>query len=70
MTVASVVAIEALIYKKYLDRSLWGPLALVILGVSLTGATDFKLNKVGFIFATLNIFSTSFYQIWCGTLQK
>eukprot|EP00190_Bangiopsis_sp_CCMP1999_P005413 CAMPEP_0198731740 /NCGR_PEP_ID=MMETSP1475-20131203/31832_1 /TAXON_ID= ORGANISM="Unidentified sp., Strain CCMP1999" /NCGR_SAMPLE_ID=MMETSP1475 /ASSEMBLY_ACC=CAM_ASM_001111 /LENGTH=342 /DNA_ID=CAMNT_0044494745 /DNA_START=100 /DNA_END=1128 /DNA_ORIENTATION=- len=70
MTVAAVVAIEALIYKKYLDRALWGPLSLVVLGVSLTGATDFKLNLTGTIFAVANILCTSFYQIWCGSLQK
>eukprot|EP00188_Purpureofilum_apyrenoidigerum_P006137 Plantae.Rhodophyta-Purpureofilum_apyrenoidigerum.ctg9014.p1 GENE.Plantae.Rhodophyta-Purpureofilum_apyrenoidigerum.ctg9014~~Plantae.Rhodophyta-Purpureofilum_apyrenoidigerum.ctg9014.p1 ORF type:complete len:344 (+),score=66.49 Plantae.Rhodophyta-Purpureofilum_apyrenoidigerum.ctg9014:198-1229(+) len=70
MTVAAVVAIEALVYKKFLDRALWAPLGLVILGVTLTGATDFKLNLTGTMFATANILCTSFYQIWCGTLQK
>uniref|UniRef100_A0A7S3EKG0 Sugar phosphate transporter domain-containing protein n=1 Tax=Rhodosorus marinus TaxID=101924 RepID=A0A7S3EKG0_9RHOD len=70
MTVAAVVVIEAVVYKKYLDKELVIPLLLVIAGVSLTGATDFKLNMIGVVFAVLNILCTSFYQIWCASLQK
>mmetsp|Transcript_18393 Transcript_18393/g.45249 ORF Transcript_18393/g.45249 Transcript_18393/m.45249 type:complete len:356 (+) Transcript_18393:37-1104(+) len=70
MTVAAVVAIEATLYRKFLDRRLWVPLTLIVAGVLVTGATDFQLNLMGTVYATLNILSTAFYQIWCGTLQK
>jgi solute carrier family 35, member E3 len=42
----------------------------VCVGVTITGATDFKLNLIGTVYALLNILCTSFYQIWCGSLQK
>ena len=49
---------------------MWLPIATICIGVSITGATDFKLNKVGFLYALMNIVCTSFYQIWCANLQK
>lgn len=70
MTVVGVVIIEALMFRKYLPRTFWGAISCVCVGVCITGATDFKLNLVGTIYATLNILCTSFYQIWCGSLQK
>lgn len=70
MTVAAVVAIEALVFKKFLERALWFPLLMIIVGVSLTGATDFQLNFLGTVYAIINIFCTAFYQIWCNDLQR
>jgi solute carrier family 35 protein E3 len=69
-TVVGVIIIEALIFKKYLAREFWGAVACVCIGVTITGATDFKLNFIGTVYALLNILCTSFYQIWCGSLQK
>jgi solute carrier family 35, member E3 len=62
--------IEALVFKKYLAREFWGAVICVCIGVTITGATDFKLNLIGTVYALLNILCTSFYQIWCGSLQK
>jgi solute carrier family 35, member E3 len=70
MTVVGVVIIEALLFRKFLAREFWGAISCVCIGVVITGATDFKLNLVGTIYAILNILCTSFYQIWCGSLQK
>jgi len=70
MTVAAVVLIEAVMFRKFLDRKLWLPLSAIIVGVTLTGATDFQLNLVGTVYATLNVLCTAFYQIWCSSLQK
>jgi solute carrier family 35, member E3 len=69
-TVVGVIVIEALLFRKYLPREFWGAVACVCVGVTITGATDFKLNLIGTIYALLNILCTSFYQIWCGSLQK
>jgi solute carrier family 35, member E3 len=70
MTVVGVVVIEAMLFRKYLAREFWGAVACVCVGVTITGATDFKLNLIGTVYAALNILCTSFYQIWCGSLQK
>lgn len=70
MTVVGVVIIEAVVFRKFLAREYWGAVGLVVIGVTITGATDFKLNLIGTVYAILNIFCTSFYQIWCGSLQK
>lgn len=65
-----VVIIEAVLFRKYLPRSFIGSITCICIGVTITGATDFKLNLLGTIYALLNILCTSFYQIWCGNLQK
>lgn len=70
MTVLGVVTIEAVLFHKYLTGPFLGALATMCVGVLITGATDFKLNFVGTMFALANILCTSFYQIWCGSLQK
>lgn len=69
-TVVGVVVIEALVFRKFLAREFWGAIICVCVGVTITGATDFKLNFIGTVYACLNILCTSFYQIWCGSLQK
>lgn len=70
MTVVGVVIIEALCFRKFLAPPFLAALATMCIGVSITGSTDFKLNFVGTMFALANILCTSFYQIWCGSLQK
>lgn len=70
MTVVGVIVIEAVVFKKFLPATFLGALATMCLGVLITGTTDFKLNLVGTLFALANILCTSFYQIWCGSLQK
>lgn len=70
MTVVGVIIIEAIMFRKYLAREYWGAVSLVVIGVTITGATDFKLNLIGTVYAIVNILCTSFYQIWCGSLQK
>lgn len=70
MTVVGVIIIEAAVFRKFLSRQFWGPISAICIGVCITGATDFKLNLTGLIYAMLNILCTSFYQIWCGSLQK
>lgn len=70
MTVVGVVIIEALMFRKFLPRMFWGAITCVCVGICITGATDFKLNLVGTIYAICNILCTSFYQIWCSSLQK
>ncbi len=70
MTTPTVVAIESLLFQKYLATQLKIALVPVCLGVILTAATDFKLNMVGAIYAIAGVIVTSFYQIWSGTLQK
>ncbi|PXF41320.1 Solute carrier family 35 member E3 [Gracilariopsis chorda] len=70
MTVVGVVIIEALVFRKFLSTTFLGALATMCVGVLITGATDFRLNAVGTLFALANILCTSFYQIWCGSLQK
>jgi solute carrier family 35, member E3 len=70
MTTPTVVAIEALLYQKYLDNSLKISLIPVCAGVIATTATDFQLNLVGACFAVAGVVVTAFYQIWSGTLQK
>lgn len=69
MTVVGVVVIEAALFQKFLSRDFWGAIACICVGVTISGATDFKLNTLGTIYAMLNILCTSFYQIWCGSLQ-
>lgn len=70
MTTPTVVAIESLLFQKYLATQLKIALIPVCLGVILTAATDFRLNMVGSIYAIAGVIVTSFYQIWSGTLQK
>lgn len=70
LTVAAVVVIEALAYKRVLPRPLWGSIACLCIGIAITGATDFELNLVGTIFACLNVLCTAMYQIWTGSLQR
>ncbi|GAB0495190.1 hypothetical protein MMPV_006488 [Pyropia vietnamensis] len=70
LTVAAVVVIEALVYKRVLPRPLWGSIACLCIGIAITGATDFQLNLVGTIFACLNVLCTAMYQIWTGSLQR
>lgn len=70
MTVVGVVIIEAALFQKYLGREFWGAITCICVGVTISGATDFKLNLIGTVYALLNILCTSFYQIWCGSLQK
>lgn len=70
MTTPTVVAIESLLYQKYLANQLKVALVPVCVGVILTAATDFRLNLVGSAFAIAGVIVTSFYQIWSGTLQK
>lgn len=70
MTVIGVIIIEAVVFRKFLPASFLGALATMCMGVIITGTTDFRLNFVGTMFALANIFCTSFYQIWCGALQK
>lgn len=57
-------------FRKFLPREFWGAIACVCIGVTITGVTDFKLNFWGTVYACINILCTSFYQIWCGNLQK
>lgn len=70
MTVVGVIIIEAVYFRKFLPWRFLGALATMCTGVIITGTTDFKLNMVGTMFAIANILCTSFYQIWCGSLQK
>jgi solute carrier family 35, member E3 len=70
MTVVGVIVIEAVFFRKFLPRRFFAAIVCMCIGVSITGATDFKLNFTGTIYAMLNILCTSFYQIWCGSLQK
>lgn len=70
MTTPTVVLIEALVYQKYLDVNLRWTLVPICIGVVITGATDFRLNLVGTLYAVAGVIVTSFYQIWSGTLQK
>lgn len=70
MTVVGVIIIEAIVFRKYLPNIFLGALATMCTGVLITGTTDFKLNYVGTLFALANILCTSFYQIWCGSLQR
>lgn len=70
MTVIGVIIIEAVFFRKFLPPSFLGALATMCIGVLITGTTDFKLNMVGTLFAIANILCTSFYQIWCGSLQR
>lgn len=70
MTVVGVIIIEAVYFRKFLPWRFLGALATMCTGVVITGMTDFKLNMVGTMFAIANILCTSFYQIWCGSLQK
>eukprot|EP00179_Madagascaria_erythrocladioides_P027166 CAMPEP_0198336284 /NCGR_PEP_ID=MMETSP1450-20131203/20892_1 /TAXON_ID=753684 ORGANISM="Madagascaria erythrocladiodes, Strain CCMP3234" /NCGR_SAMPLE_ID=MMETSP1450 /ASSEMBLY_ACC=CAM_ASM_001115 /LENGTH=347 /DNA_ID=CAMNT_0044041007 /DNA_START=69 /DNA_END=1112 /DNA_ORIENTATION=- len=70
MTTPTVVVIEALLYKKYLENNLKVALIPVCIGVLLTTATDYSLNVIGTVFAVSGIIVTSFYQIWAGSLQK
>lgn len=70
MTVVGVIAIEALVFRKYLARDMVVPICVMITGILITGGTDYKQNFVGTMFACLNIIATAFYQIWCKSLQK
>lgn len=70
MTVVGVVIIEAVFLRKFLAPPFLAALATMCFGVIITGATDFKFNLVGTLFAFANILCTSFYQIWCGSLQQ
>lgn len=70
MTVIGVIIIEAFVFRKFLPTTFLGALATMCIGVVITGTTDFKLNFIGTMFAVANILCTSFYQIWCGSLQK
>lgn len=70
MNTPTVVAIEALLYRKYLESKLKITLLPVCLGVIITTVTDFRLNLVGSVYAVAGVICTSFYQIWSGTLQK
>lgn len=70
MTVVGVIIIEAVIFRKFLPVQFLGALATMCTGVIITGTTDFRLNALGTMFAIANILCTSFYQIWCGSLQK
>lgn len=70
MTVVGVIIIEALVFRRFLPWRFLGALATMCTGVIITGTTDFKLNMVGTMFAFANILCTSFYQIWCGSLQR
>lgn len=70
MTVVGVVIIEALVFNKFLTPPFLAALGTMCAGVIITGMTDFRLNLVGTLFAMANILCTSFYQIWCGSLQK
>ncbi|KAJ8903697.1 hypothetical protein NDN08_004798 [Rhodosorus marinus] len=70
MTTPMIVLIEAVLYKKFLERKLRLALVPVCLGVILTASTDFRLNVPGTIFALSSVVVTSFYQIWSGALQK
>lgn len=70
MTVVGVVIIEAVFFRKYLPSSFLLALATMCTGVIITGTTDFGVNFLGTMYALANICCTSFYQIWCGSLQK
>eukprot|EP00188_Purpureofilum_apyrenoidigerum_P006397 Plantae.Rhodophyta-Purpureofilum_apyrenoidigerum.ctg9904.p1 GENE.Plantae.Rhodophyta-Purpureofilum_apyrenoidigerum.ctg9904~~Plantae.Rhodophyta-Purpureofilum_apyrenoidigerum.ctg9904.p1 ORF type:complete len:391 (+),score=78.51 Plantae.Rhodophyta-Purpureofilum_apyrenoidigerum.ctg9904:95-1267(+) len=70
MTTPTVVLIEAIVYQKYLESNLRWSLLPVCCGVMITAVTDFKLNKVGTLYAIAGVIVTSFYQIWSGSLQK
>lgn len=70
MTVVGVVIIEALLFQKFLTPPFLAALGTMCLGVIITGTTDFKLNLIGVLYALANILCTSFYQIWCGSLQR
>lgn len=70
LTVAAVVAIEAVVFRRVLPRPLWAPVACLCVGIAITGATDFQLNVTGTVCAVLNVVFTAFYQIWCGALQR
>ncbi|CDF32849.1 similar to glucose-6-phosphate/phosphate translocator [Chondrus crispus] len=70
MTVVGVIIIEAIVFRRFLPWRFLGALATMCCGVIITGMTDFKLNTLGTMFALANILCTSFYQIWCGSLQK
>mmetsp|Transcript_10646 Transcript_10646/g.44387 ORF Transcript_10646/g.44387 Transcript_10646/m.44387 type:complete len:258 (-) Transcript_10646:414-1187(-) len=70
MTTPMIVLIEAVLYKKFLERKLRFALLPICLGVILTASTDFRLNLTGTIFAISSVVVTSFYQIWSGALQK
>lgn len=70
MTVVGVIIIEAIVLHKFLPSIFAGAVAAMCTGVLITGVTDMRLNIVGVAFALANILCTSFYQIWCGSLQK
>lgn len=70
MTVVGVIAIEAILFRKYLARDMVVPICVMITGILITGGTDYKQNFVGTMFACANIVATAFYQIWCKSLQK
>ena len=70
MTTPSVVFLESVLYQKYLDNNLKLSLVPVCIGVIITVYTDFRLNLTGTIYAVAGVITTSFYQIWSGTLQK
>ncbi|CAN8077187.1 unnamed protein product [Agarophyton chilense] len=70
MTVVGVVIIEAVLFRKFLPYPFLAALGTMCFGVLITGLTDFQVNTVGTLFALANILCTSFYQIWCGSLQK
>ena len=70
LNTVGVVAIEWLAYRKPLARPLWLPVALLLLGVVVNTANDFKFNWVGFAYANGGVLVTSYYQIWAGSLQR
>lgn len=70
MTTPTVVFLESVLYQKYLDNNLKLSLVPVCIGVIITASTDFRLNLTGSLFAIAGVITTSFYQIWSGTLQK
>lgn len=65
-----VVFLEMYVYGQRFDSALMRALAVMMIGVMVAFATDFRLNAAGTLFALVSVAASACYAVWIGKLQQ